>query len=321
MLPQFYTWQFIEQQLSDNAPVILLFVVESNGSSPGRQGFMMAVGQNGIMHGSIGGGIMEHKFVELAKQKFHEHSEQLLRKQVHDKSAVKDQSGMICSGEQTIYLLPLKQNDLAAVHALVDNMRNGKNGTLQFTSGGFSFTAEIPTQDYFYQFNNPEDWIYREKSGYKKRLTIIGGGHCSLALSRMAASLDFYQTVYEERHELNTLQQNNTAHEKILIESYAALSTLVTAGSDHFVVIMTIGYRTDDIALRAIIDKEFAYLGLLGSRNKIEILKEQLLHDGISQTSIERLHAPIGIDIKSQTPDEIAISILAEIIKKYRKPV
>src|SRR3954471_16418201 len=94
-------WKFIEKSLDEQIPVVLLYVLESKGSSPGRQGFFMAVNNNGDMEGSIGGGIMEHKFVELAKQKLSGHDDQTqLRKQHHDKSATRDQSGMICSGEQ-----------------------------------------------------------------------------------------------------------------------------------------------------------------------------------------------------------------------------
>lgn len=78
---------------------MLLYVLESNGSSPGRQGFSMAVTAKGEMEGSIGGGIMEHKFVEMAKDKLmRDENELSVRKQIHNKQAAKNQSGMICSG-------------------------------------------------------------------------------------------------------------------------------------------------------------------------------------------------------------------------------
>ena len=97
-------WNFIRENLARNIEVILLCVLESKGSSPGRQGFKMAVTTDDMV-GSIGGGIMEHKFVELAKEKLKIHSaEPVIKKQIHSKSAQRDQSGMICSGEQTIFL-------------------------------------------------------------------------------------------------------------------------------------------------------------------------------------------------------------------------
>src|SRR5258707_3662856 len=104
-------WKLISNSLAANIPVMLLYVLESTGSSPGRQGFFMAVNANGEMEGSIGGGIMEHKFVEMAKEKLLAVSHELLaagiKKQIHDKSVAKNQSGMICSGEQTILLYPV----------------------------------------------------------------------------------------------------------------------------------------------------------------------------------------------------------------------
>ena len=100
-------WKFILEKLNQSNLVILMCVVESKGSSPGRHGFKMAVARDGMV-GSIGGGIMEHKFVELAKERLGAlYVEPLIRKQVHNKSARVDQSGMICSGDQTILMYSL----------------------------------------------------------------------------------------------------------------------------------------------------------------------------------------------------------------------
>src|SRR5690242_19936945 len=100
MTKQLRIWRMIGRSLTDHLPVKLLYVLESKGSSPGRQGFFMAVNAKGNMEGSIGGGIMEHKFVEMAKSQLVAGSlsegsfgQSAVRKQVHDKAADKDQSG------------------------------------------------------------------------------------------------------------------------------------------------------------------------------------------------------------------------------------
>src|SRR6188472_4227265 len=99
------TWQLIHRSLQSSIPVMLLFVLESKGSSPGRQGFFMAVNANNQMEGSIGGGIMEHKFIEMAREQLAKLQDiSTLRIQLHDKKAAKNQSGMICSGEQTVWI-------------------------------------------------------------------------------------------------------------------------------------------------------------------------------------------------------------------------
>src|ERR1700732_4464706 len=99
------TWQLIDTSLRKHISVMRLYVLESIGSSPGRQGFFMVVNGEGAMEGSIGGGIMEHKFTEMARRSLSQgDTGWSLRRQIHDKDVARDQSGMICSGEQTIFL-------------------------------------------------------------------------------------------------------------------------------------------------------------------------------------------------------------------------
>src|SRR5688572_13265487 len=124
-------WKLIKDNIDQQVPVMLLYVLESLGSSPGRQGFFMAVNGNGRMEGSIGGGIMEHKFVEMAKDKLKESSKEAsIRKQLHDKSAAKNQSGMICSGEQTILLYIVQPGDATHIENIISSQQQYKNGTL-----------------------------------------------------------------------------------------------------------------------------------------------------------------------------------------------
>jgi len=311
-------WQFINEALRNRMSVMLLYVLESSGSSPGRQGFFMAVNANDEMLGSIGGGIMEHKFVELAKEKLRAASYELrtgaLKKQIHDKSAADNQSGMICSGEQTILLYPVQPKDVTTLENIISSLEAYKNGTLILSPEGIVFTNTIPAVDFEYHFESDNKWLYKEKTGYKNHLYIIGGGHCALAFSKLMRGMDFYITLYEEREGLNTLVQNEFAHEIIFVEDYTALGYHIASGRNQYVVIMTFGYRTDDVALRSLLDKSFTYIGVLGSKKKMEKLFADYRADGISEEVLQRIHTPIGIAIKSQTPEEIAVSIAAEII-------
>lgn len=317
------TWKLVERSLDQRIPVILLYVLESKGSSPGRLGFFMAVNAIGEMEGSIGGGIMEHKFVEMAREKLlapdsyrdsYERLAATLKKQFHDKVAAKNQSGMICSGEQTILLYKARETDKDHIKTLIISSEQHKNGTLIFSPDGIQFVGKVPDKDFEFTFKSEDEWLYQEKTGYKNRIFIIGGGHCSLALSKLMREMDFYVIVFDDRKDLKTMTENKAAHEKHFINDYAALKELITVCDHHYIVIMTFGYRTDDIALRALIGKDFRYIGLLGSKTKIERLFEDYRKDGISAERLQRIHTPIGLDIKSQTPEEIAVSIAAEII-------
>jgi xanthine dehydrogenase accessory factor len=313
------TWKLIEQSLREKKPVMLLYVLESSGSSPGRQGFFMAVNEKGEMEGSIGGGIMEHKFVEMAKEKLRDRSPQSgvgsIKKQIHDKSSAKNQSGMICSGEQTILLYRVPEKDVAPVRNMINSLEQYENGTLTLSPNGIEYNNAVANKDFEFIFQSEDDWLYKEKTGYKNQLFIIGGGHCALAFSKLMRSMDFYIRVYDERDELKTMVENEFAHEKHFVNNYAALKEIIPAGSNHYVVIMTFGYRTDDIALRSLLDKDFNYIGLLGSKKKIEKMFADYRAEGILEEKLQRIHSPIGLEIKSQTPEEIAVSIAAEIIR------
>jgi xanthine dehydrogenase accessory factor len=316
MNKQLPTWQLILDSLQQNIAVMLLYVLQSEGSSPGRQGFCMAVNESGKMEGSIGGGIMEHKFVEMAKEKLsHREDEASIKKQVHNKSAAKNQSGMICSGEQTIFIYRVQPDDAVTIQQILTSLSQLKNGTLQLSPAGIEFSDAIPPNDFLFSMQSEEDWLYREKTGYKNQLYIIGAGHCALALSKMMSLMDFHIHLFDDRSDLNTFTRNEYVHEKTIVDDYSTLKDVIDSGDHQYVVVMTVGYRTDDIVVKALLDKEFRYFGLLGSKAKIEKLFSDYRAAGISSALLQKIHAPVGMAIKSQTPEEIAISIAAQIIQ------
>jgi xanthine dehydrogenase accessory factor len=309
-------WRFIHKNLLLQVPVMLLYVTESEGSSPGRKGFHMAVNLSGEMEGSIGGGIMEHKFVELAKEKLRTGKpETSLFRQFHDKRAVTDQSGMICSGQQTILLYRITPADTTAIEQLIKSLENFRNGRLILARDGISFIDQPGASPEISRVDEENEWRYEVITGFKDHLHIIGGGHCALALSKLMSGMDFFLHLYENRPDLNTFLQNNFVHEKRIVGRYTELSHLVTGGPRQYAVIMTFGYRTDDEALRALAGKAFKYIGMLGSAAKIKEMFRIYMEEGIDAQWISSIHAPAGIRIKSQTPEEIAVSIAAEIIR------
>jgi len=308
-------WQFILKQLEQKQPVIFMCVLESVGSSPGRQGFKMAVTEND-MCGSVGGGIMEHKFVELAKDMLKNGvDETLVKRQIHSKSAASNQSGMICSGEQTLAVYLVKTADAPVIQKIIASLETNQSLVSLFSPLGFSISPDgKQTEQFAFKKQSDTEFLFTERTGYSHRIHIIGGGHCALAFSELMSKLHFYISVYDDRHDLNTMEQNTFAHQKQVVD-YEHIGELIPESENEFVVIMTFGYRTDGIVLRQLIHKKFRYMGMLGSRNKIEKMLQELRSEGVEESKIEALHAPVGIPIHSQTPEEIAISIAAEIIK------
>ena len=308
-------WNYINQKLQENIKVVFLVVLESIGSSPGRQGFKMAVAADGSMFGSIGGGIMEHKFVQMVKSKLEgqQQIESRVHRQVH-KSNAPNKSGMICSGEQTLFIHEINNNDLPHVQGILSASKNNNNSIIEISPKGIAYINEKADFDFFYE-EYDDSFIYRERTGFKNELHIIGGGHCGLALSTLMSKLDFHIKIYDDRHELNTMVQNDFAHESFVLNGYEDLKDLIKEGKNVFVIIMTFGYRTDAIALKALKHKNYKYLGMLGSVNKIDKMLEEFKLDDFSSDWLSLIKTPAGLPIKSKTPEEIAISIAAEIIK------
>lgn len=321
-LKQANTWQFILNSLEKNLPVALLYVVKSSGSSPGRQGFMMSVDVNGNLSGSIGGGIMEHKLVEFVKKKLkHDKAAfNMIKKQVHSKEVSKNQSGMICSGEQTIVLLSLDKKNKTTIKNIISCLLANNSGILSINNNGIKFSKKDSYEfDHQFILKDNNEFVYSEKLGLKNTLHIIGGGHCSFALSKIASELNYRIIIYEERDNLNTIVENKHAHSIVYLDSFESLGKMVPSSDNSYVVIMTIGYRTDLVALKSVINKRYKYLGVLGSKKKIANMKEECNQIGISKKKLESIFMPIGINIKSETPSEIAISIAAQLISIKNK--
>jgi xanthine dehydrogenase accessory factor len=310
-------WTLAAAALRAGRPAALLCVVRSEGSSPGRQGFKMTVTAEAVA-GSIGGGIMEHKWVELARQRLREGScAPLLRPQIHRREAPADRSGMMCAGEQEVLLWPLQLLDLPVVAAIAEALQTLDGGGWEVSAaGGLRLAGEAPAG--FYDYQPGAAWHYREQLGFRDQLTIVGGGHVSLALSQLASSLEFEITVLDDRADLPTLAANHFAHYRHCIAGYEALA--VAPGARRYVVVMTVGYRTDAVALRQLLGHRYAYLGVLGSATKVAELRRTLAEEGFAATDLARLRGPAGVSVNSRTPEEIAVSIAAELIAVRNAP-
>lgn len=309
-------WNHVQLCLSQSKKIYLLFVLESNGSSPGRQGFLMSVDDEGIMHGSIGGGIMEHKLVELVRERMRSgFFPSQIKFQSHTISVKNNRSGMICSGNQTVFLHQCQNSESESVDSIIRVLEEGVPGTLLISEDGISFSPENPSSNFQYEIHD-ERWIYREKLGYKNRAHIYGGGHCALALSRILSIMDFHVTLIENRAELNTFIQNDFAHKKLIINDYSILPSEVLSDTDAYHIVMTFGYRTDTIVMQSLLQSNFdyKYLGVMGSKSKMQEVLQSLLLDGFDSNKLQKIKTPIGLQIKSETPEEIAVSIAAEII-------
>jgi xanthine dehydrogenase accessory factor len=289
----------VQQVLQEETRLILMVVIANEGSSPGRKGFKMLVSKK-QMYGTIGGGIMEHKLVEFAENLLTKpHFETFIKHQIHDKSVPKDQSGMICSGQQTIAFYDVD----SSYFPLTESILSDEIVTIHYSNQGINT----------YELRNSE-WLFLETNSIIHKVYIIGGGHVGLALSEVLSKLDFEIHLLDHRENLNTMEANHFVKTKEVVE-FESIEDHIPEGDTVYVVIMSFGYRTDDIIIRRLLDKNFKYIGMLGSVAKIETLFNNLKKDGFDNTQIDKVYAPIGLDIKSETTYEIAISVAAQLIK------
>lgn len=311
-------WKHTLDKLLDNQKVYFLTVIENFGSSPGRKGFKMLVAEDGFIFGSVGGGVMEFTLVEEVKKLFKgENCPTFIKKQIH-KGKIKDGSGMICSGEQTVAFHCLNQEHITVVEDILKCLDNNERGTLCLSANSFYFSHKVLENQFNYEIKSTEDWFYEEQIGYKETIYIVGGGHVGLAVSELFNTLGFYVIVLDDRSNLNTFEENTFAHKKELI-SFNQVGNYIQEGANSYVAIMTNKYTDDKLVLSKIIRNNYKFIGVLGSKAKLKTLWEVMRNEGFSEKELNTVHAPIGLSIKSQTPEEIAVSIAAQVIQIKNK--
>ncbi len=307
-------WQNILDKLQDNQKIYVLTVIENFGSSPGRKGFKMLVAEDGFIFGSVGGGVMEFSLVEEAQQLLQEENQPTyIKKQVH-KGNIKDGSGMICSGEQTVAFHCLDSNHISVIENIISCLQNGEKGSLCLTPTSFYFSHKIIKNQFDYQISSKEDWFFKEHIGFKEILYIVGGGHVGVSVSELFIKLGFYVVVFDNRENLNTLEDNYFAHQKQVID-YNNISNYISKGNSSYVAIMTNKYTDDKLVLSKLLKNNYKFIGVLGSKAKLQTMWEVLLKEGFTQEELNKINAPIGLSIKSETPEEIAVSIAAQLIQ------
>lgn len=150
-------------------------------------------------------------------------------------------------------------------------------------------------------------------------LYLFGGGHISLPLAKMGKLLGFKIAVIDDRAEFANPDRFPEA-DIILTEDFAKSFPKLKIDKSSYIVIVTRGHQYDDMVLEWAVGTKAKYIGMIGSKAKTKAVFSHLQAKGIAKGQLDRIHAPIGLEIHAQTPEEIAVSILAEIIMVRRSP-
>ncbi len=143
---------------------------------------------------------------------------------------------------------------------------------------------------------------------------IFGGGHVGKAIEPLLRYVDFATTVLDDREEFANPERFPDADEVLIIDSYEESFKNIETDENSYIIIVTRGHRGDYAVLRNAIEKKAAYIGMIGSKKKVFDMLDQLREEGIAEEIIEKIYSPIGLKIHAETPEEIGVSVLAEMI-------
>lgn len=306
-------WRAVLAELEAGHAVFLAWVVDHTEHSPGTRGARLFLSASGAREGTIGGGIMEKKLEERAREllaapppSFFE-----LRTLHHSREpsgeADGERSGMICAGRQrNLALLLRPERDRAAVAALVGRLDSGGEGFLALGPGGVGIadSAEAPEGE------------YRERLRNTRRIAIFGGGHCGQALARQMAILGYDVLLLETRTAVLPADPEAIGPEVEVrvVADFGEAAAGVERPEETVAVVMTTDFPSDVRALEGALRQPFPFLGLMGSPAKLAEIRARLLALGFGENELARLEAPVGLAIGSRTPPEIAVSIAAQLL-------
>lgn len=249
----------IIKRVQNQEAIALATIVDVSGSSPGKLGSKMIVNKNGLLAGTIGGGMVEAKVIAEARQALEEGKGKFLSYQLTKEEASLE-DWMICGGSIKLFI-----------------------------------DVFTPLEE----------------------MLIFGAGHIAMVLSKLAKMLEFQVTIVDGRAEFANKERFPEADRILLLEPNSAFAGIKNFDS-AYVVIVTRGHLKDEEVLLAALNYQPKYIGMIGSKQKNAAIFQHLQEKGVSKEQLDRVFTPIGLAIGAQTPEEIAVSIMAEIIKVKR---
>jgi len=312
-------WNFAHQNLRQNKKITLLIVVEASNSSPGKQGFKLLINEDGITKGTIGGGIMENDMCDFALTNSQSAKKIKLKRLQHSVNTKLESSGLICGGFQSIAFISLEANDIKFIENAIRSIEKPKASLISVSQKSFKVEFDVDAEDDTitdckFEFVRDDEWNYTEIIGKPDTVYIIGGGHVGKAVSDLMKSIGFHIIIFDHRHDVFTMSENASADKKIIC-NYIDVGNYIKEGNKSYIVICTPKHTGDKEALVSVLTKNVKYIGMMGSKTKIKTVFDTIKSLGYSDEALSKVHSPIGLEIFSETPNEIAVSIAAEIIK------
>ena len=296
--------RFYEQlvaALAQNRPFVLALISGTKGSSPQRIGAKALFFSDGKIAGTLGGGCLEAEVHARAKKAL-KSGQPATFDMVLDHDFGWD-DGLICGGSVSGLILPR-----AAEAAELWRKLAAPTGPLRW---GVKKDFSIAPVD-----GGNDEWLYQETVSPPFALWIAGSGHVAQAVAPLALQLDFAVTVFDDRPELAN-HDCFPPKTQLRVGGWHELLKVPLPKSPAFGLIVTRGHQHDALVLSDWIHHPFVFLGMIGSRRKARIMREQFLKQNIAPAEqFDRLACPVGVDIKAVGTHEIAVSVMAQCIQK-----
>ena len=321
----------------------LATIIETDGSTPQVVGASAIFSYAGLVAGTVGGGLLEARVESAAAEALRDGKARVVS--VRLDADPSDMEGAICGGTSRVLVDPgagsatgiyesaLKGLRKRRAGALVSRISPGRDDLVAVERGWLPEGAPIGPDDPVFGDVPPgvlEDVLAGGrprllKSGDRStlvepvlplpRLIIAGAGHIGAAVAHLGSLLDFSVTVVDDRREFANVANVPDADE-IIVGDIGETIRSIGDSPDNYFVIVTRGHQKDAEALRAALRRDAAYVGMIGSRRKIELMQCEFLESGwATAAEWDRIHSPIGIDIGSKSVEEIAVSIAAELVR------
>jgi len=342
-----YSFPKLLETLVEGRDLVLATIVESEGSTPQVVGASAIFSAAGLVAGTVGGGLLEARVEAEARRAIEDGQARLIS--IRLDADPSDMEGAICGGTARVLIEPgveaskgVFESAIAGFRtrrpgALVSRIVPGHDDTAAIERGWTPEGAPIVPGDPVFGDLSPavvEEAIAAKAPrliGSKDRmwfvepvlpmprLIVAGAGHVGRAVAHLGRRLDFSVTVIDDRAEFANVINVPDADEVIQADIGEAVQA-VEDSPDNYFVIVTRGHQKDAEALRAAIGRSAAYIGMIGSKRKVELMRCEFLESGWA-TAAEwaRVHTPIGLDIGSKTVEEIAVSIAAELVRVRSK--
>lgn len=330
--------------LADGRPTAYCRLVETRGSTPQKAGALMLVFDGGAQAGTLGGGCVEAEVKRRALGLLAENRAEVCTFQLDSDYGWDD--GLICGGRMKIVVCPVDARSRPYFETLARLIGEGRGVTEAVVFDEAAGIA-VPSSYLFDEHDQLQAMLPAAGTSGEPaapevvlaglrplatrprayvaggvaylptlprcRLVIVGGGHVGKAVADLAADLDFDVWVIDDRADVVSEERFPRAERRISGQIEALLPSLEIT-PDTYCLIVTRGHNHDEEALLHLASRGARYVGLIGSRRKIKLIFDDLLQQGVPRADLERVHAPLGIDIGSQTVPEIAVSICAELI-------